>query len=240
MAPGKQERFAFISLSWWFMSRVLLERTKRESFFEVLERLLPEAMPKRYGLYEPPSHVYAKTGKEHLHQFMDENEHDSIVWYPHRPVTSVNLQCPKPLGAGPNGFRSNLIEIYVEAAALSQPGWSAHLQQFWRQMSSLLRPIYGDVRTIHGVTRHGGVAYFSAEDVGRMFRERTRSWFWRGIPKCLGHAVVLGDDYQRLWPDFVAKSEVANGLAFASLPEWSSPEDLASLVGPTPENLALE
>lgn len=50
---------------------------------------------------------------------------------------------------------------------------------------------------------------------------------------------MLGDAYQRLWPDFVAKSGLEEDLAFASVADRSSLEDLSVLVGPTPKAVAL-
>lgn len=231
--PPKQETFSVIQLSWWFLNDALSDYAKRESFLGLLERQLPEAMPKRYGLYEPPQYVYAQTGKEHFEKFLEENLGDLIVWYPHRPVTSVSPRCPKPIGPSWKGFRSNSLEIEIESAVLSQPGWSEHLRSFWRQMSLLLQPIYGDVRTIGGYERHGGTVYVSS-GVQQSFDQVTRSWFWRGIPTCLGQAVVLGKEYQQLWPDFVAKSEILDGLAFASTTDWNSEEDLSQQLGPAP------
>jgi len=236
--PPKQESFSVIQLSWWFLNNALPDRDKRESFFGLLERQLPEAMPKRYGLYEPPQHLYAETGKEHLHQFLDKNLHDNIVWYPHRPVTSVHLAFPKPIGPSRQGFRSNFLEIEIESAALNQPGWSENLRRFWIQMSALLQPIYGDVRKAAGYVRHGRSVWIDP-NWNETFDQTTRSWFWRGIPLKLGQAVVLGDVYQKLWPDFVAKSQIEGALAFASTSDWCSDEDLSHRVGRTPKALAL-
>ncbi len=236
--PPKQKSFSIIRFSWWFLGDALLDRAKRELFLGMLERQLPEAMPKRYGLYEPPQHVYAETGKEHFKKFLDENLDDLIVWYPRRPVISVYPKCPKPLGASRQGFRSNSLEIEIESTALNQPGWSENLRRFWQQMSWLLRPIYGDVRKIGGYVRHGAAVYVVAGSLER-FDQTTRSWFWRGIPYRLGQAVVLGEDYQRFWPDFVAKAEIENGLAFASTADWSSEEDLSERVGSPPPTLTL-
>jgi hypothetical protein len=236
--PPKQESFSVIRLSWWFLNDAVLDRDKRESFISLLERQLPEAMPKRYGLYEPPQFQYAETGRKHFQQFLGEHLHDPIIWYPHRPVTGVWLHYPKPLGASRQGFRSNLLQIDVESAALNQPGWPENLRRLWRQMSALLRPIYGDVRKVGGYVRHGGSVWVDP-NWKESFDQTTRSWFFRGIPLKLGQAVVLGDDYQKLWPDFVAKSQIEGALAFASTPDWSSEEDLSRHVGRTPKSLAL-
>jgi hypothetical protein len=108
MPPEKEETFSVLEMSWWFLDGPLCGRPGRESFLSLLERLLPEAMPKRYGEYEPPQHVYAKTGKEHLLQFLDE-PHLGFVWYPHRPVTSVHLALAKTVGATYMGFRKSAL-----------------------------------------------------------------------------------------------------------------------------------
>jgi hypothetical protein len=237
--PKKQESFSVLRLSWWFLGDVLLSRAGRESFLSLLERWLPEAMPKRYGDYEPPQFVYSETGKGHLLAMKEKNLHLTMVWYPHRPVIGVDADCPKPLGASVQGFRTHLVDIEIETAALSQPGWPDNLRLFWRQMAKLLRPIYADVRTYGGRVRHGAAVYL-LPDALNQDDEITRGWFWRGIPLRLGHAVVLGEEYQRLWPEFVAKASLEDGLAFASTPDWSTAEDLTEYVDRVPKQLALQ
>lgn len=60
--------------------------------------------------------------------------------------------------------------------------------------------------------------------------------WWRGIPEKLGKAVVLGNVYQRLWPAFAAVSKIADGLAFASLEDWTTDGDLSQKVGEPPQD----
>jgi hypothetical protein len=62
-----------------------------------------------------------------------------------------------------------------------------------------------------------------------------KSWWWAGIPKNLGKAVVLGETYQALWPGFVSVADITNGLAFASTPDWLADAELSELVGEVPE-----
>ena len=69
--PGKTEKtFSVLSFSWWFLDDVMLNEKGRLSFLTLLEKWLPEALPKRYGEYEPPQHLFAKTGVKHLERFM--------------------------------------------------------------------------------------------------------------------------------------------------------------------------
>jgi len=67
----------------------------------------------------------------------------------------------------------------------------------------------------------------------------TRSWFWRGVPRNLGHAVVLGREYQKLWPDFLKHAAMDQDFAFATTARWAGDEDLGSVVGAAPNQIAL-
>ena len=237
--PKKEKTFSVLTLSWWFLTDVMLKAPGRRAFLALLERMLPEALPKRYGSYEPPQHLFAKTGMAHLERYLGRHLDDVMVWYPNRPVTGVEVSCPKPLGPDEDGFRTHLVEIQVERSVLNQPGWAENLQQFWRQMTFLLRPIYCEVRTEGGYSRHGGAIMFDAAALQQTYPHTTRSWFWRGIPRRLGHAVVLGRVYQRLWPAFVKKVTLEKGFAFATTPDWSDNVDLLKSVGCAPEAITL-
>jgi hypothetical protein len=71
------------------------------------------------------------------------------------------------------------------------------------------------------------------------FAEITRSWFWRGIPPKLGHAVALGREYQKLWPDFMKHAVMDDGFAFATTMSWEKDEDLGEVVGAAPNEIVL-
>jgi hypothetical protein len=228
MSPRSKEMFDVVSMSWWFLDSPIESREGREQFLNLLERLLPEALPKRYGSYEPPQHVYAQTGKEHFLKFLDENLHDTTVWYPHRPIVSVHLSLPSPLGAYKLGFRTNHLKIELEKDALSEPGWATNIRRFWEKAPVFIRPIYGDVRVL-GKYKWMGASVSAGQE------HPVKAWWWAGIPERLGNAVVLGDVYQKLWPAFASASTMINGLAFASLEDWTTSGDLIDKVGRPPQ-----
>jgi hypothetical protein len=236
--PKKEKKFSVLSFSWWFMTDVLTKQEGREAFLNLLEKYLPEALPKRYGTYEPPEYKLEEKGKNHLEEFLGKYLDDMIVWYPRRPVTTVHVHRPKPLGGDSRGFRSNHLEIEIESAVLEQPGWKQTLDRLWHEMTRLLEPIYGEVRTVPNQVRMGATVGQMVEDVDDNYDELTRSWFWRGIPRNLGHAVVLGREYQKLWPDFLRHAEMDDGFAFAST-DWAREEDLGKRVGAAPSEIAL-
>lgn len=229
MSPRSKETFDVVSLSWWFLDSPIEVQEGRDRLINLLERIFPEVLPKRYGSHEPPQLVYAQTGREHFLSFLDENLHDIKVWYPHRPVVSVHLNFPKPIGAHKLGFRTNCFSIEVEKRALTEPGWATTIRHLWREVSLLINPIYGDVRVL-GNYRWMGATVSAGE------QHPIKAWWWAGIPQALGNAVVLGNVYQKLWPEFASASTLVRGLAFASLDDWTTRGDLAEKVGEPPQD----
>jgi hypothetical protein len=230
----REERFSILDMSWWFGDGPLLKSTGVDDFFNLLEKSLPEAIPKRYGLFEPPQHVYAETGKEHFLAFLHEHLNDVIVWYPNRPVVNVSLHCSVDWGADRRGFRVNYVEIGIESAVLEQPGWKTAISRFWRAASKVIQPFYGDVRTMKGFVRMG--ATFGS-DIQTDFHPVKGPW-WTGIPRVMGHAAVLGPPYLSLWPKFVETAKVEDGIAFLSTTDWAGNEEASNLVGGVPDAIA--
>lgn len=237
--PKRDKKFSVLNFSWWFMTDVLAKREGRDAFLDLLGKGLPEALPKRYGTYEPPEYKLETEGRKHLEKFLGTNLTDLIVWYPQRPVTKLNVSCPDPLGASARGFRSNLVEMEIESAVLEQPGWKETLERIWHAMTRLLKPFYGEVRSVHNQVWMGATVGMLATDVDDNYHEVARSWFWRGVPRTLGHAVVLGLEYQKLWPEFLKHAVMDDGFAFATTADWARDEDLGKVVGAAPKEITL-
>jgi hypothetical protein len=229
----KEETVAVVNFAWWHWGRP--SRARVGELLTVLERTLPEALPRRYGDHEPPPHEYAKTGRKH---FLDTLAKGHVaVWYPNRPVVSAHA-CWDARQGWINehlGFRAQLFEVGVLASALAQPGWARQLARFWRAASAVLQPFFGSVRTLRGYQMNANGRLWHGS---RTEEEPTRSWWWRGIPASLGHAVVLGEPYLSRWPKFARHAERKDGLAFASTADFTERTDLTSIVGAVPKKLA--
>ena len=230
----RDERFSILALSWWFTDGPLLTSAGLGEFIDLLERMLPEAMPRRYGLYEPPQHLYSEAGKECFLSFLWDHPAEIVVWYPHRPVMGVSILGSPRWGMTPQGFRANTVSIEIEAKALEQPGWATALDRFWRAASQRIQPFYGDIRTLDGFVRMGG-SYGS--DMDTDFHPVKGPW-WIGIPRACGHAAVLGEPYLALWPSFVEAAQIVDGLAFLSTDDWTQVDELSSRVGGVPNAIA--
>ena len=61
-----------------------------------------------------------------------------------------------------------------------------------------------------------------------------KSWWWTGIPESLGIAVVVGETYQRLWPNFIAAADLSDKLAFVSIDDWNAQGDVVDKIGRPP------
>lgn len=235
VSPGPDDDAALINLSWWFGEGSLTGGTAFDELVDVLVVTLPEALPKRYGLYEPPQHLYAATGRSHFLSFLDEHARGiGIVWYPHPPIAHVNLEIPEQVGGSPKGFRSGKLEIEVDAETLRQPGWPLALSQAWRRIGRVVRPFYGDVRTFRGFRRGRGRYWIGHHTE----THPVCSWWWAGVPQGPVHAVVLGEPYLSLWPAFAKVGELEDGLALVSTGDWLSGEDAFQVVGPPPTGIA--
>jgi hypothetical protein len=228
--------FDVIGMNWWMLESPLETRAGRQQLIELMAQLLPNCLPENYGVSEPPTHNYDHCGKEHFLQFLDENLGFS-VWYPRRPIVGVSLQLPSPpgpkiIGVRFLGFRMNHLSIRFEKAILEDASWTTKLFQFWQAVSKAIRPVYGDVRNL-------GPHRWQGPTIGCLAGSKAVGWWWSGIPRDLGKAVVLGVDYQRLWPHFSMVSRTEDGFAFASLCDWQSEDDLAEVVGAPPEDQAV-
>ena len=230
----REERFSILSLSWWFTDGPLLTKEGIVEFIDLLEKQLPEALPRRYGLFEPPQYEYSSFGKEHLIDFIYDNRESIVVWYPSRPVVYVHLTRSNKWGMNKQGFKSNYLKVEIEKSVLDQPGWFTTIMKFWKSASLIIRPFYGDVRTINNVLRSRST--YSVD--GKTDFHPVRGPWWKGIPRKLGHAAVLGSPYISKWSKFENSVQSKGNLAFITNQNWKDKKDVAKLIGGVPKNIA--
>jgi hypothetical protein len=238
---ARSERFALLELGWWFLGEQIFSGAGLDRLLDLFSKLLPEALPRRYGLYEPPQHQLADEGRAHLSEFLLKHLEDLPVLYASRPVMGLSFSCTKQ-GAHPRlGFRCNRISIEIEATTVNQPGWQEGLQRFWLAMCRELSPFYAEARTLNGFVRMG--ATYSSDIQTEI--HPIRSWFWRGIPRELGHAIAIGKPYADLWPLAENEAQVVGDLLILDTGKWvagnnlvlAPPEGIRQLWTPTYENV---
>jgi hypothetical protein len=150
---------------------------------DVFQRTIPEVLPRRYGLWEPPQFKLATDGIDHLRQFLDQNLRDNIVWYCHKPCRYIFKSIPERVGATPRGFRCGRLTLDVDGQAAGDRAWRMELTRLWLTIADLILPFYAEIR---------------------MGECPTKSWWWNGIPTASPAALLIGKPYAELWPDFVS------------------------------------
>jgi hypothetical protein len=235
VAPPTSETLDALTLSWFSYDAAVRSRGSIEQVIASMERWVPEALPVRYGPFEPPPFRYAETGREHLIDFLVGEQLGAGVgagvWCPRRPVLEVSTF----LKGGPSlmGWRSHYVAMRIERSVLAQPGWKTALEGLWRQIAHVVHAFYADVRTLRHY-RHGPA---TAGEIVAGDRHPVCGPFWAGIPKAGGHAVALGEPYLSLWPEFRATAERARDIAFLSEEDWSPFKDVFSRVGAVPQGM---
>lgn len=224
--PARAERLDVLELSWYHLTSPLREDGGAMRLLQTLRASLPEAVPRRYGLYEPPQHRTDETGLEHLATFLADHLEASAVCYPTRPCVGFSLADCGGKPAPRLGFRAHRFALQFEAAALRQPGWERALRQLWRDVSRFFQPFYADARIVRGFAWSGATLLADRETEVHPIR----SWFWRGIPPTPGLAMVLGPPYTELWrPELTARD---GDLVFVEHPHWSDGQRLPLTVPP--------
>ena len=221
MAEKKSEEttFSIIELSWWTLDERVFKPEGITEFMATLERLFPEALPRLYGLFEPPEYDFAETGHDHFVRYLAENVSGSVIWYPSQPALNVSYSSPGRAGPTTRGFRTHRISISVEVSALDQPDIEARLKEVWYACSGLVRPFYGDVRMLAGYVLIDGHLFLKHTSE----QHPVNAWWWRGLPAKPASAVVIGPEYQAIWPDLLKKGTRSDSLVFFECDDWRHP-----------------
>ena len=220
-----EQSSAILSLDWCMNHSDMMTREGVDGMLNLLQRFLPEALPRRYGPYEPPRFKYAEMGRAH---FVDTYLDDpGVVIYCTRPAFSLSLPSIqhgyRKIGMR-NLYWANNVNISLDATLLSDPYWSAHLPKVFEAVSHYLRPFYGEARCLKGyeISRNGALM-FKTRDVldtpdGKAESSPVSPW-WRGVPRTAGLACVIGEPYTELWPGRESWDD-QKGLSFCQPKTW--------------------
>jgi hypothetical protein len=219
-------RISLLTFSWWFTEGPLSGERGYRGLLSLFERYLPEALPRRYGEYEPPQFQFEETGQDHFLDLLSRTTL-SLVWYPHYPVLSLYLGVFGTLGPTRQGYRANYLSIGVDSSVLDQPGWRLALERFWVAASKFVRPFYGDGRLLDNYLFRRGRIFIDHQTE----QHPVINGWWNGIPRQLGQAVVLGEPYLSHWPGFVKRAGADGSLYFLSVGAWSSEATVQQMLG---------
>jgi hypothetical protein len=210
------ENVTIISMGWWAPGGPLLTRDGIADLYARLERLLPEAVPRRWGLGEPPNHSIAEEGTDALVTFVDNVRDDFIVFKAARPCLDEQLYVQSQWGMHGghfNRFETTHIRIDIEASVLAQPGWGRQLALTFASVTEAIRPFYAEARLMEMIMagRSGYDARSQLHPVPPLS--------WKGLPVSPPLAAALGPPYLEFWPDFPGKR--VRDFVIASEEQWA-------------------
>ncbi len=182
-----------ISVSWYIDCQQSLTN-KLADFIELLEKYLPQALPRRYGSFEPPEFKYSETGKQHLLKFLND-EHEPVL-YCTKPITYIFLSdayiANQRLGI--EDYRCNRIEIELLKEAYQEPNWQYAIKRLFKEVAKLFKPFYAEI----------------IDEKESM----VCSWWWKGIPKRRGNPIIIGEPYSTLLGKLQKENELETGLYY--------------------------
>ena len=217
-----------ISLIWNFDDTTTFYQSNTiDQFVNVLERYMPDALPRRYGEYEPPKHKFAETGKDHLITFL-KTVNPPLVLYSSKPFTYLDISVPKIeketrdcmqsglvhkeinpqsyYGRAMAEYRCGQIELQMYQDVFLQPDWNLAVKRLFIEVAKTLKPFCAEIIAQPGAG--------TAKDIMKMLKKGlARTWYWRGIPRNLGYAIMLDEPYTKRWDRFQkAAAAITDGL----------------------------
>ena len=69
-----------LQLSWFVEDVAPLTRALPTEMLDLFQRTIPEVLPRRYGLWEPPQFKLATDGIDHLRDFLAKNLRNVDLW----------------------------------------------------------------------------------------------------------------------------------------------------------------
>jgi hypothetical protein len=179
------------TLSFWFESDPANQDQLFDAFVDLMAEKLPEALPRRYGPYEPAQFSWEEHGPEHFKMLWKAEGRNAggFVWLGSPPVKHVftsirNDPISFPKGPPIRGrfvteYRCSSIQLSGSARLVLDRGIALRAQDFMRDAALLLGSFYAELRLGEPVIQ---------------------AWWWKGLPSDPALAFVLGEPYRELWP----------------------------------------
>ncbi|MGB3858833.1 MAG: hypothetical protein WA912_06215 [Ornithinimicrobium sp.] len=181
-----------LHLSWYFRPADLPDRFEHR-LLDLMRGSLPEAVPQRYGDYEPPQHRLERDGDDHFTAFAATM--DGTFWTGRRPVVSAHYT--RRLGRSVHRSQARQVgylEISLLLDAVDTPAWRAELQYTLVSIAELSRAFYAQAAVGR---RYRGVRLASDGDT-RSPEPLATGYGWQGLPNRPVWLAWFGDIYRPL------------------------------------------
>lgn len=209
----KPETVSLLRLSWlWTDGGPAQTRDGLIALLSRIQELLPEALPRRWGLTEPPQNRLDELGVDAFVDFVNANRDEVFVWLPTLPVRFVDL-ADRRRWKFDAGFAANRLTIDLDAEALAKRGNGRRVARAFEAIAKAIQPFYAEARVLRGfrVVR----PYDLQGEPDRTDIDLLNSNLWRGVPRKSARAVVIGGPYLGHWPELETVAREEGGLLIA-------------------------
>jgi len=196
------EHTEVLSLRWWMYGETVSSRATVGAFVDTLDSMLQEALPVRWGRFDPPDHSLASDGKGALVEFIVEDPRIFIEGKVTNPAITFRRWNCRVLGDRQSsvGLMTGW-EIELSGSLLEEPGRDAQLAQAFAALSDVLQPFYGEARLFTGVSYIREWANMRRCDNPPGVTPAV----WDGFPVRPPMAMVVGPPYRDFWADLGGK-----------------------------------
>jgi hypothetical protein len=185
----------WLTIAWWTIDPATRTKDGAAAFADTLWRLLPEAMPVRWGEFEPFQFSLETDGQSGLARFMYSHRDDFLATKVRPPFAELNVHGPGPRSyPHPQPHAMRIISIEAGGSVLRHAGWGRQLAIAFSALSLVVHPFYAEARLDPRVIWHHGQRRMA--DV-----PPTSTYYWYGFPRTPPMAMVVGPPYTSYWYD---------------------------------------
>ncbi|MFX4271793.1 hypothetical protein ACQBAR_16820 [Propionibacteriaceae bacterium Y1685] len=188
--PPSQTRVSVVNLSWYCL-RTDLAPQAAATYLTAARRELPEALPRRFGDYEPLQHKLADTGDDgFLHSW---SEADTLFTTGSRPCLGGSLRGGSSTGQQDHYWYMSLTFL---TEPLHQTPWRDAVQRLFLTLADELPAFYADAQVTNGWIWSGRSIAADGDTQKRISPLRYLDG-WTGLPPLTPWWIWLGQPYAR-------------------------------------------
>ncbi len=181
--PSTPERIRVIHLQWFFDLDTMAGDGMPEQLLHLLRLHLADAVPRRFGEYEPPRRRLEEDGDEGFSAFWDyvRNEPlNSFYWKARSPCFGGTISFPSKWAKSEDGRPTGYIKVSLDGRVIEvQKAWREAAVDLFTAMSSQLGAFYAAGYVERNVEARRGFLWYGpgAEHISLMGKA------WQGLPR---------------------------------------------------------
>ena len=208
----------FLAMTWWTVRPVFANRDDALAFLGALNRVLPEAIPVRWGDVVPPQFCLEDGGLEGLAHFIERFNDRSVLGVTRAPISEFQIAkvfWPPDIQRSDDPPSAWSLKIEVAGSALAPPAGARRLPDAFRELTRAIHPFYAEARLERGVT------WDSHGERGRAEVPPLEPLRWVGFPRVAPLAMVVGPPYTAHW--YQKSGAALDDMVIYSSQSWPDP-----------------